>query len=237
MKQVLLYVLLGASVALKAQDPQLLENDWYLNKVTINDLNYTAPNDLFGSIVFNQNFLEVIHAGCEEGFGTFVQYLQNNTFTTDDGGAVLIGTCGDPDIIEFMDRHYSIYYDLDTEVSKGAFSYTFEQNSGVLYLTIENSEGNQAEYTNQQLGVGDIQLSALIVYPNPTANTLTLDNLPEGVGALTATVVTLDGKRVLQNKGLAPNEPMDVSALASGVYFLQLEGPKGERLVRKFVKE
>jgi hypothetical protein len=200
-------------------------------------MNYTAPNDLFGSIVFNQDFLEVIHAGCEEGFGTSVQYLQNNTFTTDDGGAVLIGTCGDPDIIEFMDRHYSIYYDLDTEVSKGPFSYTFEQNSGVLYLTIENSEGNQAEYTNQQLGVGDIQLSALIVFPNPTVNTLTLDSLPEGVGPLTATVRTVDGRTALLEQEVFPGQPLEVSALSAGVYFLQLEGPKGERTVRRFVKE
>lgn len=71
-------------------------------------------------------------------------------------------------------------------------------------------------------------------YPNPTSGLLKF-NLANDESVYQAKVYDMTG-RVVMNKQIAAQGTMDVSALQSGSYFIQLVSDK-ETLVNRFVKE
>jgi len=90
--------------------------------------------------------------------------------------------------------------------------FVVENGTGVEELTMENGE--------------------LRIYPNPTRGELIIEN-----GELRITrieIVDLSGKVIYQFNGV--KNQINVSALSSGIYFLQLETDKG-CVTKKFIKE
>jgi hypothetical protein len=93
-----------------AQDPQLFENDWYLQKVIIDDNDVFPPfESVVGELYFTTDLIEVVHPNCEEALGGSIEYLPNNFFELNNAEVALIGTCGNQAVLEFLDQHYSIY--------------------------------------------------------------------------------------------------------------------------------
>jgi hypothetical protein len=63
----------------------------------------------------------------------------------------------------------------------------------------------------------------LLLYPNPVANTLAIANLPDR-GVFHAVIMNSVGQVMISGEVNGTNNSMDVSQLASGIYFLKLEG-------------
>ena len=102
-------------------------------------------------------------------------------------------------------------------------------------LVVDNVVTN---FTALETGTVTAQ-SKLKVYPTLTDNQLNIDTQGLTQGAVSYTVMNSQGKTLLQNISNGNNDyvySMDVSTLASGVYFIRIDSSLG-RVTKKFIKE
>jgi hypothetical protein len=82
---------------------------------------------------------------------------------------------------------------------------------------------------NGTLSIDDIDFKNIVVYPNPTTNTLNIRTTLD----ITYTLYDFMGKLIVEN---SKERTIDMSSLANGVYFLSIEH-HGTRFNKKIVKE
>ena len=97
-------------------------------------------------------------------------------------------------------------------------------NAGIADLYI-------AEASDLTVGIDNSFSTELSIYPNPTNNTLFINNLPENSKIK---VFDIFGKEVLNQENI--NNQIDVSGLQIGIYFMKIENKKGI-FTEKFVKQ
>lgn len=233
----ILFLVVFAYFTSYAQDPQLFENDWYLQKVIIDEVEHLPPfPNVIGRISFDSVFLDVSNSFCEEGFETPIDYISNSNFNIDDGGNVLLGTCTNPDIIQYGIYHFSIYHNLNNSIAKNPFSYSFLDNNGILELTIVNTDGDIAIYGNELLSNQDFENTSFELYPNPVKDELFISIISDLVN-FNVIIFDINGKQVLSLKNVdLNNKPIDVLQLTSGIYFILLEDKLGRIAIKKFTK-
>lgn len=116
--------------------------------------------------------------------------------------------------------HYSIKQSdkntIGTEIKNTAYIY-FDFNDPV----ITNTTLNTVSLEKKSLGVSNMNITGLNIYPNPVNSELTVHYL-DGFSSLS--ILTLDGKKVkeftLENKNT--KQTIDVSDLVTGVYLLEV---------------
>ena len=217
-----------------AQDPQLFDNAWYIQRVILDGNEYERPYETFdGHLILSLDELNLWHEPCDEGFGSPIQYdISENTFNINDGGVGIIGVCVDPDIINFMNKHYSVYL-IDNNFARNPFTYILETVNDHTSLTIINADGDQAIYGDALLGVDEFSKESITVYPNPAKDILIIDGNP-GIQIDSIQVYDLLGELILQENG--DTNQIDVSSLNSGVFLIKIETDKGV-LTKKLIKE
>jgi hypothetical protein len=83
------------------------------------------------------------------------------------------------------------------------------------------------------IGVQDLTPeSLLLIYPNPTSNTLTIETIIKGH----LSILNLSGKELLQQEITEKYTAIDVSVLENGVYVMKVIGEKGVQ-VGKLIKQ
>ena len=221
-----------------AQDPQLLDNEWYLQKVIINENETSLPDNIaYGFLSFQNETIEVSHPNCGEGFSNDIMYISDDSFTIDGGGSVLLGDCTEPEQNELVSDHFSIYYQEDNETPNNPFLYVFNNEDQFLFLTVTNNKGNQAIYVNELLGISENDFTNLQLYPNPAGNEITIVN-EEFLSISIIDVYDISGKKILSSKNQSTeNFVLNVSTIKTGVYFLTITLNSGEKTVRKFIKK
>ena len=93
--------------------------------------------------------------------------------------------------------------------------------------------------TSGLVGRADEQALTAVVYPNPTSGKLTVDVQHASGAALMLTLYDLTGREVLHQQYDSANrhtEQLDLKALPSGVYQLQLKTEHGS-LIQRIVKQ
>jgi len=236
MKNILILILLLTGFKTLAQDPQLLSNSWYLQKVIIDEVEYDFP---FGGgtaeIDFTDTTFNLSHPICEEGFPTNTQYIESDSFTNENGGNSLVGTCEFPTAVYFQ-RHYLIYLEDDYYTAKNPFSYVVTTTGDQSTLVVTNVDGDQAIYGDQQLANESFLKTGLTIFPNPVRDVLSFSNLKQ-VAVASVKVYDVFGKAVLSESAIDwNNRQMYVSTLLDGVYFIKVLLKSGEVFTTKFVK-
>lgn len=218
-----------------AQDPQLFENNWFLQKVTIEDVDYFPPNVIgeqeTGTIKFYEevSFIDIKYCDI---FGPIIEYDSNeNTFTLEDDPVVLPGECLNSENNVFAGLYYSIFF--DQTVAKNPFIYAFVNVGEILMMIIENSFGDQAIYNNLILESPDFEIAELIIYPNPVTNTITIKNKSHNP-IISIIIYDVLGRLVLEKNN--PSNHLDISKLDSGLLFLTIETDKGV-FTKKIIKQ
>ena len=95
-------------------------------------------------------------------------------------------------------------------------------------------EGIKTELEN--LGINDVSLPNLNIYPNPTTGELRITNYELGITSVE--VFDIYGRNLLSNHLItsSSNHHINISHLATGIYFVKIRTKTGE-VVRKVVKE
>lgn len=119
----------------------------------------------------------------------------------------------------------------------GSRTYTYEvinETNGNRTLIITSPEGDIAVHGDYVLATNQFEQIEIKVYPNPVGKELRIisdnyDDINEAV------VYDLTGEVILTKKN-SPINSIDVSSLASGIYFVQFQLSNGNRMTQKFVK-
>ncbi len=234
MKNVYIVLISLLCFASYAQDPELLNNEWFVEKLVINDNEIFPPNqNIIRTSTFSQDFITIFHDICKEGFVNDINYLPDLNFEISDGGPVLEGVCGDPVVIEFMENHYSIYLTQD-EVAKNPFSYEIITDNDVTSLVVTNVDGDQAFYNNTPiLSVKDINKLVISLYPNPVQDQLLINSKRK---LKTANIYSITGKLVAEHT-LSHTAVINTSELSKGLYFITVEDMGDNKTTKRFVKK
>lgn len=120
----------------------------------------------------------------------------------------------------------------------GSFFITGRSASDISGDKTENSRGKTDFWIIKHaptLGLEENPFTtAITLYPNPSKNTLQLNTQDKTITQIN--IYTMTGSKVLQVDMDTVSPTIDVSSLASGVYFVQLYSGKNVAL-KKFVKE
>lgn len=83
------------------------------------------------------------------------------------------------------------------------------------------------------LGYDELDLTAISFYPNPASNYLVIENDAQGA----ALIYAQDGQLVLSKENIVSGQKIDISSLATGVYYLLIsadnEPVKGAKFIKK----
>ncbi len=232
MKKYLILVCLSMSFLCKAQNEDLLEHSWQLEKVTIDNQTELEEGNFFGEFVFL-------------GFDVYEGYV---TLFFDNLVAE-ISLIDESDSFEITDAYYTlgevhgtlaanmVKYEFFTSFEDGGinspFEYSITVENELMYLNITNPNGDSATFFTSTLSNSTFDTIELNIYPNPTSNLLHIEASQTDISKVE--IFDVQGKRVMQVS--APNlRELDVSQLTNGMYFLKVRTSDGE-LTRKFVKK
>ena len=230
-------VLLCTTSGVFAQDPQLFDTTWYVTSIDLDGTNYTTPpiNDpikVGGIVRFLQNPDFFSTYFCDDLLCIAVYDPNENKFDIEDNPMVLNGLCNSAELSLFGSQYNSLFYD-DIGMNKSPFTYNLSTNGSEILLSITNSEGNTAYYSNQPLSTPDFQSQSIQLYPNPVLDNL---NIASEVPIRSIHVYDIQGREVYATQFQPGNPTINTEALKAGVYFLKAENDTGQQFTAKFVK-
>ena len=124
------------------------------------------------------------------------------------------------------------------QTGDGSFLIAGYSSSNISGDKTENSRGSSDFWIIKHAATLGLEentfLTAITLYPNPTRNTLQLNTQDKSINQIN--IYTMTGSKVLQLDVDTVSPTVDVSSLASGVYYVQLYSGKNVAL-KKFVKE
>ncbi len=114
-----------------------------------------------------------------------------------------------------------------TQLTMGTYTINFESTDG---------EGNQGSCSFEltvveELGIGEVSLSqGLRLYPNPASDEINIYSANESIHSIQ--LFDLTGKRLMTQEVLDNNQlSLDVSAIAKGIYFIQLNNQVTKKII------
>lgn len=221
-----------------AQDPQLFENNWYLHKIIINGVDFFPPgtNGEASTINLYINENNISSTVCDTRGADITEFDDvNNNFTV----GIFVSLADDCIYNEnqiFQDLYFDDFFRW-IELTN-TYQYQIEIGSDdSRTLTLTNSDGNQAIYGDEILGLRSFNNLSFSIFPNPANETLVL-NATNKIDNLNIQIFTTEGKLLTtQNLDFNHQVSIDVSNLSSGIYFLNIEDDNGNLTVKKFIKK
>ncbi|MBK5212200.1 MAG: T9SS type A sorting domain-containing protein [Flavobacteriaceae bacterium] len=236
MKTILYILIFNFSALSFAQDPQLFENNWYLQKLILNGQDYFPPhnNEIQNVYLeFSENPYYVLTEACSS-IATDIFLIDNDSFQVM-RFAIITGECFLQETIDFENRYFNDFFHWQ---QPHEFNYLIEAGSNnIKMLTLTNQDNHQAIYGNQPLSVSEIENSKFSIHPNPVKNELFLNSNKKSE-KLKIKIYNVEGKLLSnQTVELEMQTSINVSQLKSGSYFLSIENENGNRAINKFLKE
>ncbi len=220
-----------------AQDPQLFENDWYLQKIIIDNNDYYPPNiigeQINGRIYFFDEFdvININFCGSIEGLINYE--VDDDLFTLDDYPSITIGDCSSSENNSFSLMYFTVYFSNGSDIAFNPFNYIIENDTDNLRLTIENNNGDKAIYGNTLLSTHEVRLEDFNITPNPASNLINI-KYTNKLNINKVLVYDTIGRLVLEQSN--PNNQIDISNLSSGLLFVQIETNNGT-ITKKVIKD
>ncbi|MFT7071313.1 T9SS type A sorting domain-containing protein [Patiriisocius sp. Uisw_017] len=236
MKKSIYILLILISSNILAQDPQLIDTPWYLRNVVIssNDNFPTTTATLF--FQNNDPDYSISLAMCQNFLSNAVFFEStNSTFSVLTGGWIDGGfDCGNPDDINYESLYYGFYIDNETT----PFTYEITPDGGDLSLVVTAQNGDRAIYGNTVLGTNDLNGSSFSIYPNPTAEILTIDFSETTFNSTEYLIFNSRGKAVVRADISGLNShTIAVENLSAGIYFITIKTKDGTQFTKRFVKK
>lgn len=230
------------SIFINAQQSELLNKTWNLEKVVINNSDYYFPNSIttinaiadFSTNSFVSHICNTLNAD--------ISYNENNIITFL-GSSLTLGSCptsGNDEYNIFEDNYFGQFFGGNT--SNGIYStYTYQidhiGNDERLILT--NPNGNTAIYWVSNLGVFDSSFSEFNIYPNPVDDILKINSK---LSIINIEIYDIQGKLVLnkliENKNFK-NFDVDITSVSKGVHLVIIKDEKNKKslFTHKIIKK
>ncbi|MFT7072769.1 MAG: hypothetical protein ACJA1Z_003356 [Patiriisocius sp.] len=216
-----------------AQNPQLFDNTWYLQKLTIDNQEIFPPN--IKPPIFEHTFDEGESAFLT-GYCIFYNYTllfddSNSSFMID--GYLEFGTgCTNTDDLLFG-FEYDDYYRSSGDFLN-PFLYEITNENDVLFLEFTNGNGDKALFASQILNINNQELEIVSLYPNPVKNELSIRTNAAGTPL---EIYTINGVLVKRFFSDSETSIMNLAELPSGVYFIKIYTAEGVFSNHKIVKK
>jgi hypothetical protein len=157
--------------------------------------------------------------------GSFTFNNDNSTFTKNSCACTLADYWDDNgEVNQFSGMNCDFFMNQNS----APFSYIINYGTNSKTLILTNSLGNKIFYEYTNLSAQNLQNSTLKLYPNPTSDFIFIENLKTNSSIK---ILDTSGKVVL-NKKLSGNS-IDVKSLPKGIYFIQIEGLKPLKFIKK----
>lgn len=243
MRKILVFtVIVFTGLLLRAQQEDLVNNTWYLQKVIINDVEFIQPFNAESTDIITAYFADnkiYTHAMCN--------WIESDTFTgisnteiSTDGFAMSLVECSMSENTNFENAYFGVFFNVSNiDETFSPFNYTIEDENTHKKLIVTNIEGSQAIYISVNLSVEDIGVMQgnVQIYPNPTQGYLYVKT--EGfTGSLTLKMINWSGQEILQQDIVNKNSKIDITGLEKGEYICLImndkkEIMKSEKIIKK----
>lgn len=232
MKNTFLALCLLMSLIAQAQIAPLLDHEWQLEKIVIDNVETLAGPDYNSTVgvwvKIDFDTVGFLFVGLSPG----LTYNDENSSFTIYGMATNFGDYHDAEATGLFEVPFTANEDVFTAWNN-PFAYSFRYDDNFIFLDITNSNGDVATFFTSTLSNTNFKQVALTIYPNPTSNLLHIETSQTDITAIR--IFDLQGKRVMQLNS-ANLRGIDVSHLTNGMYFVKVSTSEGE-LVKKFVKK
>jgi len=241
MKNIVLILTLTFLAKCFAQDPQLFDNTWYLQKVIIGTDDYFPPSNAeveFVGLTFYDNSSNEFDTNvCNVFFGE-LDYDSTQNFMIQDSAMTLL-ECDMQDNSIFEGIYFGFFLDSNNNHLNDPFPYVITTNGNEKTLIITNVRGDEAIYGDQILSTGFYEHTPFSIYPNPVKNILNIQSQNNYSSDASVQVFDINGKLVeFEIIDLVDsNNALNVSHLKSGVYFLIIKNKDGDKQTLKFIKQ
>lgn len=230
----------GVGGGLYAQDPELFEHTWYLQKVVIGTDDYFPPSNAeveFVGLTFYDNSSNEFDTNVCNGFFGELDYVSTQSFIIQDSAMTLL-ECDMQDNSIFEGIYFGFFLDSNNHLND-PFPFVITTNGSENTLIITNVRGDEAIYGNQILSTGFYEQTLFSIYPNPVKNTLNIQSQNNYLSDASVQVFDISGKLV-EFKVIdlvESNNGLNVSHLKSGLYFLTIKNKNGNKQTLKFIKQ
>lgn len=237
---------ISAHVNAQTQEDELKNNEWYINKVVLNGVEYLAPinqertNWQVNNSEFLFNAATIYLYYCTSCAWQGIDFLPNNEFTVQDMVCLAMNDCNSQSgngNTDFLGKFYDV---LTVKQTNAVFQYEVTNvDLSTKQLKITNGDGDEAYFYSSKLSVTTREFSKVTMFPNPVENSLNI-NL-ESVPEMNCRFVLYDitGKQIKEVGDLSSKTiSIDTSDLQKGVYFLTILNYKGmvqktEKIIKK----
>lgn len=235
MKKIIPMILFIAAYSIEAQQQELLENTWYLEKIIFEGDEFFTPNN---EEVSQVPFFHFETTGDSYIFKTTVcQEVRTGGLITD--SHIFFDTSAydsNCDIQENTDFQFLYFDDFLHAGLLNTFEYPYEieEESGYLRLIINPDANITAYFNNQILSAEDINSNGTqiqLVFQND--DFIIIQN--SSVKARSVSFYDLSGKLVLTSK--IQNNRIQTSGIPKGIYLIKIIDNSGKTFTKKIRKE
>lgn len=243
MKKIILVISLIAGYSTQAQQQELIDNFWYLEKLVIDGEEFFPPDNEEVSpeqigVEFSESDIQV-GSGCNWMAGEVIYFDESNTFESgSEGWAVSLFECGLEENNIFENHYFYEFWSINFTEILDPFHYEIQSEGDNLSLVVTNSLGSEAYYNNYVLSTHEIDSNTqnlFGIFPNPFHDKLTIEN-PE-LKITSVRITDTSGKLVVHQSFSVKRHEIDFTHLPSGVYFISFEENgkvlKTEKLIKK----
>ena len=236
MKYILPLLILLFYVPSAAQDPELSDKIWYLQKLVIDSNEFPSSSETghpeLGFFQDGDTQLYIYHPQCEDIAWYGIECFGLDTINVLGYWGGLPGGCSSWPQIDYYQKHHSFY---NPDHANPLF-YTLTSVGEQWSLIITNAQGNEAHYGTAQLNANDLRVSPITLYPNPAKDIVFIPDLRE-LDFKELRIYDASGRFIPTDKIIDwSNESLDISKLVNGLYFIHARCNDGRILSQKFVK-
>src|SRR5699024_9255960 len=225
----------------EVENPQevLVENEWYLIKVAIDEEEYPfIANEEIEQVILNFNY------DSEEGVYLFspafcesvewsLLFINENEFSTTFETSLDYTWCTDADNIYYDNFYYLGGFWSNQE--ENPFEIHITQEEDYKSLIIIGHENDKAYYQNvPYLSVKNQEKQNLVLYPNPAQEEIYIENL---TATAEIEIYTISGKKLLQQQVNSSTESINISNLSAGIYLYRFKQNGKKIKTGKLIKE
>ncbi len=236
-------LLLFCTLSYAQTEEILIQNDWYLNSLTIEGQVFIPPVNSEIPIV-ELNFIDfkstVIFESqvCNIGNGVVTIDENNSTLTFVNGIQITLGLCDIEENQEFDGLYFDFYY----ENSANPFNINLlnidilGSNEEFFGLEVFSANGDYAFYNNFILSNEDFNHSDYSIYPNPSNKEIFLQTNSE-TSKYSVDIYDVKGKLILSVNNKYSKEAINVESFTSGIYFVSIKDELGNISVKRIIKK